>query len=42
MDDYLSKPIRPDELARAISKARPQSDPGPGAALDAPTVGGSV
>jgi two-component SAPR family response regulator len=22
MDDYVSKPIRPDELARAIEKAR--------------------
>jgi GAF domain-containing protein/DNA-binding response OmpR family regulator len=29
MNDYVSKPIRPDELARAISKARPDSDAGP-------------
>jgi CheY-like chemotaxis protein len=29
MDDYVSKPIRPDELATAIAKARPALAGGP-------------
>jgi CheY-like chemotaxis protein len=43
MNDYVSKPIRPDELARAISKAREASDAGPGPtapAEPAASVGG--
>jgi CheY-like chemotaxis protein len=28
MDDYVSKPIRPEELERAIAKARPTSPGG--------------
>jgi CheY-like chemotaxis protein len=39
MNDYVSKPIRPDELARAISKARPQSDLGPEAPADPAPIG---
>src|ERR1043166_4719922 len=26
MDDYLVKPVRPDELAAALSRARPRGD----------------
>jgi CheY-like chemotaxis protein len=29
MDDYVSKPIRPEELAAAIAKARPALAGGP-------------
>jgi PAS domain S-box-containing protein len=43
MDDYLAKPIRPNELADALSRARPLRDTGtasaePGASLDATAI----
>jgi PAS domain S-box-containing protein len=44
MDDYVAKPIRPDELAEALSRARPLTHSGPasledaGATLDASAV----
>ena len=42
MDDYVAKPIRPDELATALARARPLGDTGTpraeGATLDASAV----
>ena len=44
MDDYVAKPIRPDELAEALSRARPLGDTrtasaeGAGASLDASAI----
>jgi len=46
MDDYVAKPIRPDQLARALARAAPRpapGDAGPGAAtvsLDAAALDG--
>ncbi len=43
MDDYIAKPIRPDELGEALSRARPPRDrtasaEGAGASLDASAI----
>ena len=42
MNDYVSKPIRPDELAAAIKKADASADPGPSTASTGSSVGGSA